>query len=542
MNNSAKTFVTKNITNIILMVVFAMFILVPIVFMFANIKAADFNDVIHSQTFGKAIGNSVLAAGISTVLSVSLAYALAYCIERVNIRCKSVFKVIFTLPMLIPSISHGMGIILLFGNNGVITKLLGISTSSIYGLTGIVLGSVLYSFPVAFLMLSDIMKYEDALPYEAASVLGIPKSRQFTSITLPYLKKPLISVVFMVFSLVVTDYGVPIIVGGKFATVPTVLYQEVLGQVQFGKGAIYGSLLLVPAIIAFVLDVVNKEHGKSNFTTKPIALQQGRVAQAVTYAACALVSAFVLLPIGTFLVISFVKSYPNNMSFTFANVSKAFKMNAGTFLGNSLAISLLVATVGVVIAFATAYLTARAQQKSAKFLHMAALLSATVPGLVVGLSYIITFKNSLLAGTITIMVIVNTVHFISSPYLMIYNSLGKMNRNIEGVGASLGVGKMRLIKDVFIPQCKTTIIEMFVYFFVNSMMTISAVSFLATAGNKPLSLLLNQFEDRQIECAAFVSLLILIVNLAMKGVAEALKKLNFRKLIKRKNNVESERI
>lgn len=543
MNNSAKNFITKNITNIILTIVFVMFVFVPQGFMFANINAADFDKVIHSDTFGKSIGNSLLAAGLSTVVSVSLAYALAYCLERVNIRCKSVFKVIFTLPMLIPSISHGMGIILLFGNNGVITKMLGISISHIYGLSGIVLGSVLYSFPVAFLMLSDIMKYEDALPYEAASVLGIPKIRQFTSITLPYLKKPLISVVFMVFSLVITDYGVPIIVGGKFTTVPYVLYQEVLGQVQFGKGAIYGSLLLIPAIIAFVLDVVNKEHGKSNFTTKPMQMQNGKVAKIVTYAVCALVAVFVLFPIVTFLAISLVKSYPNNLSFTLDNIAKSFNMNAGTFLGNSLVIALLVAAVGVTVSFVTAYLTARIGQKSAKFLHLSALLSATVPGLVLGLSYIITFRKTFLAGTLAIMIVVNTVHFISSPYLMIYNSLGKINKNIEGVGASLGVGKIRLIKDVFIPQCKTTIIEMFVYFFVNSMMTISAVSFLATAGNKPLSLLLNQFEDRQIECAAFVSLLILFVNLVMKGVAEVLKKVDFKKLLNRKkDNAQSKGI
>lgn len=542
MINSAKNFITKNSINIILMIVFVAFVFIPLGFMFANINATDWNKVVHSETFGKAIGNSVLAAGLSTLVSVTLAYALAYCIERVDIRFKNIFKVVFTLPMLIPSISHGMGIILLFGNNGVITRLLGISTSSVYGLTGIVLGSVLYSFPVAFLMLSDIMKYEDALPYEAAKVLGVPKIRQFTSISLPYLRKPLISVVFMVFSLVVTDYGVPIIVGGKFDTIPKIMYQEVKGQMQFGKGAIYGCLLLVPAIIAFVLDIINKEHGKLNFTTKPMELQQGKVAKIVTYSFCALISLFVILPIITFLAISLVKSYPNNLAFTLGNISKSFNMNAGTFLANSLVISLLVAIIGVVVSFVTAYLTSRMQQKSSKFLHMSALLSATVPGLVLGLSYVLAFKSTFLAGTLMIMIVVNTVHFISSPYLMIYNSLGKINQNIEGVGASLGVSKIRLIKDVFVPQCKSTIIEMFVYFFVNSMMTISAVSFLATANNTPLSLLLNQFEDRQIECAAFVSLLILFVNLVMKGVAETLKRLKLSALFKRKTNVKSERI
>ena len=120
---------------------------------------------------------------------------------------------------------------------------------------------------------------------------------------------------------------------------------------------------------------------------------------------------------------------------------------------------------------------------------------------------------------------VNLVHFISSPYLMIYNSLAKVNSNLENVGQTMGIGRARLMKDVFIPTCSNTLFEMFSYFFVNCMMTISAVSFLATAMNRPLSLVINQFEAQmQLECAAVVSLLILITNLIIKAVARLLQR------------------
>ena len=53
--------------------------------------------------------------------------------------------------------------------------------------------------------------------------------------------------------------------------------------------------------------------------------------------------------------------------------------------------------------------------------------------------------------------------------------------------------------------------------YTNSMMTISAVSFLATVTNKPVALMITQFEGQmQLECAAFVSLVILVVNVGMK--------------------------
>ena len=63
------------------------------------------------------------------------------------------------------------------------------------------------------------------------------------------------------------------------------------------------------------------------------------------------------------------------------------------------------------------------------------------------------------------------------------------------------------------------LLEMFSYLFVNSMMTISAVSFLATAQNKPLSLMINLFQAQMVvEGAAFVSLTILTVNILMKFI------------------------
>lgn len=135
-----------------------------------------------------------------------------------------------------------------------------------------------------------------------------------------------------------------------------------------------------------------------------------------------------------------------------------------------------------------------------------------------GISYVLVFKGSVLYGTLLILVMVNTIHFISSPYLMMYNSMSKINENLESVGATLGISRAYMIKDIFIPQCKGTLMEMFSYFFVNCMMTISAVSFLSTTANKPISLMINQFEAQmQLECAAVVSLMILVVNLVIKG-------------------------
>ena len=117
------------------------------------------------------------------------------------------------------------------------------------------------------------------------------------------------------------------------------------------------------------------------------------------------------------------------------------------------------------------------------------------------------------------------MHFFSSPYLMAYNTFGKINENLEDVGATMGISRWKVIRDVLLPQSTGTILEMMSYFFVNCMMTISAVSFLANVSNKPVALMITQFEGQmQLECAAFVSLMILVVNVAMKYVVFVAKK------------------
>ncbi len=525
-----------NATKILLSCFFVSIVIIPLLRMLANISIDSIKSVFKSEGFTELLLNSLVSTVLSTVLVLLLAYLLAVCVERTNIRFKGIFNIILVLPMLIPSISHGMGLVVMFGNNGLITNLLNIK-GNIYGLQGIVLGSVMYAFPVAYLMISDVLKYQDGSPYQAATVLGIPKIRQFTAITFPYLRKPLISVTLAVFTMIITDYGVPLMVGGKFKTLPVVLYQEVIGQLNFSKGSVYGLILLVPAVIGFIFDVLNKDKGNSTYVPAAVSIKKNTFRDIVSYVVCGLVGIFSMLPIIVFGILAFAKKYPTDISFTLKNIEDALRLKAGTYLINSIIIAVFVAIIGVLVSFITAYLTARIKTKVSKVLHLFAITSAAIPGVVLGLSYVLVFRGSFIYGTLAILIMVNIIHFISSPYLMMYNSLSKLNENLENVGHTMGVSRFRIIADVIVPQCKFTIMEMLSYFFVNSMMTISAVSFLATTANKPVALMINQFEAQmQLEEAAVVSLSILFVNLLIKGTVYIIK----RKVSKRRSSVSSE--
>lgn len=503
---------------------FVVSIVIPLVIMLSNMADTDVVKLLTSRSFSKALRQSVIVSCVSTAISVGLAGLLAWCTTRTRIRHTGVFTVLFSLPMLIPSISHGMGLIILFGGNGVLHNLFGLR-STIYGFWGIVAGSVMYSFPVAYLMLYDVLRYEDATPYEAARVLGFSKWNRFTAITLPYLRKPLISVVFATFTMIITDYGVPLMIGGKYSTLPVLMYQDVIGLLDFGKGSVIGMVLLIPALIACVLDILNRDKGNSSYLTASFDIGRSRPRDIFAYAVCAVTGIAVIVPIASFAYISFVSKYPADMTFSFVNAVRALDMGAGAYTVNSLLIAVATSVAGTALAVITAYLTARMPSKSSAALHLLSITSLAVPGIVLGLSYVLFFKSTFIYGTFAMLILVNSMHFFASPYLMMYNTFGKLNQSLEDVGATIGISRFRVIKDVLLPQSAGTIIEMLGYFFINSMMTISAVSFLATVATKPVALMITQFEGQmQLECAAFVSLVILMVNLVIKGGVYLIKR------------------
>ena len=317
-----------NLTRIVLAAFFLVAAVLPLIGMFSRLASPEARAVFGTEQFATACLNSIGVALTSTAISLAFALAMSWVLCRTNVRAKGVIAVVMTLPMLIPSLAHGMGLVFLLGTNGIITNALGLSFD-LYGFWGIVMGSVLYSFPSAFLLLYDVLRYEDASPYEAADILGVPKLNQFASITLPYLRKPLISAVFATFTLVATDYGVALMVGGKCTTLPVLMYQEVVGLLNFDTGIAIGFVLLIPAVIAFLVDVLNADKGKLSFVSRAFAPRPNKVRDGIGYAVCVLAAIAIVLPLGSFALVSFVQKYPIDLTFTLANIGRSLNMNAG---------------------------------------------------------------------------------------------------------------------------------------------------------------------------------------------------------------------
>lgn len=517
----------KNKLSIFILLFLIVSIFLPLIQMLNIVEWSEFTKTLTSYSFIEALNNSLFVTTVSTIISIIIAYLLAYSLNRTNIKRRAVLKILITLPMLVPSISHGLGLINLFGVNGIIIQFVDFN---IIGPQGIIIGSIIYSFPVAFLMFCDGFNYVDNNMYETAKVLNLNKWQIFKTVTYPYLKKTIFSAIFAVFTLIFTDYGVPLTVGGKFLTLPVFLYKEVIGLLDFSKGTIIGLILLIPAFISFIFDTLSKDYSNGDCEGKEYQKPENKLRDIVLSIFTYTIILSILIVIGSFIYYAFIDNVRLNPIFSLKHFEYIFNNNIGKYMFNSLFISIMVSIIGTLISYFTAYVTARTNSPLSRVVHILAISSLAIPGIVLGLSYTITFNNSFIYNTFIILILANIIHFMASPYLMAYNALNKVNKNYEIVAKTCNISSFRIIKDVIIPSTKLTIREMFSYFFVNSMITISAVTFLFNSDTMPLSILINNYESNMLLGeAAIVSLIILFYNGIVKLIIYIINRIEDRR-------------
>lgn len=496
------------------------FLFLPLIYMLFMVNGDDFSYVYQDSTFYDSILNSLIYTSIGTLISIILALICAYFLSRSNIKHKKWIVLLLTMPMLIPTISIGLGVRSLFGVKGFLDQMFTFSFDGL-GFFDLIVGSVIFSFPTAFLLIYDALLYEDRTLYDASNVLGASKVRSFFHITIPYLKTTLISSFFACFVLIFADYGLPMEVAGKIKTLPMYLYEEVLSMFNYGRGAVISLVLLVPALVSFLFDIFTKESNDGG--NKNESIGPSKRFNIVTLVITIFTGILLFIPQLAFIIISFVARFPSDMTFTGDNYINAFSpyssVSIVSFLKNSLIMSFLTGILGTVLAYIMGYVSLRTSPKFKKVLHLFSIATLAIPGLVLGIGYIFLFSNTMgwFYGTIIILVVVNIIHYFSSPYLMARNAFEKINKDYETVGDTLGISRISLFFKVMVPNTLSTITQMFSYFFISSMITISAVSFIATYNNIPLAVSISTYENQAIwEMEAVISFIILMINLIVK--------------------------
>ncbi|WP_066688587.1 putative 2-aminoethylphosphonate ABC transporter permease subunit [Christensenella intestinihominis] len=507
---------------------------------------ANYAKYFTTPALSVSVGNTIDISLWTAVLSTILGFAFAYALRRSRLRCKTFLKYMALLPIFMPTVVHGLALVYLFGNQGLVTGLgwdIGL-----YGRTGIILSEIVYTFPQAFLMFDIALGFADGRLYEAADSMGCGPAKGFFRITLPEVKYTLISSLFVCFTLAFTDFGAPKVLGGSFNVLATDIYKQVAGQFNMNMGAVIGTLLLIPAVLNFAVDRITskKTDGTVSARAIPLRIKKSRGRDAALGVVCWFIVGFFGLMVAVLVMGAFVKYYPYDMGFTLQNF--VFNQSTGGFASflNSLSMSFFSALFGTVFVFVYAYLIekGRGMGPLKKAGRVLSALPIALPGMVIGLAFIFFFnaKNNPLNfvyGTIGILVLANMLHFYAVPFVTASGALRKLDGEYENVSESMKVPWYKTFFKVSVPLSLPAILEMFMFYFVNSMVTVSAVVFLYSANFKVASIAITHMEESgDFAQAAAMSLLILAVNVGVRAVYElAVRRL---KKPKRKEAKESE--
>ena len=453
--------------------------------------------------------NSAHVAVVATLIVVPLAFVYAYALTRAVLPLRGLFQAVALVPIFAPSLLPGIALVYLFGNQGFLKDWL---SGPVYGFQGIVIAQVFYCFPHATLILVTALATADARLYEAADVLGASRLRTFLTVTLPGAKYGVISAALVVFTLVITDFGIPKVIGGNYNVLATDVYKQVIGQQNFSMGAVVGMVLLAPAALAFAIDRLVQRRQVALLTARAVPLvprpQFGRDLALTLF--CGLVAFGILAIVGMAAWGSLIKYWPYNLALTLDNYDFAqFDANGWDSYFNSLRMAAAAALFGTALMFVGAWLNEKTRGFHAVrgAVQLLAFLPMAVPGLVLGLGYIFFFNApgnplNFLYATMAILVINTVAHFYTVGHLTATTALKQIDPEFESVSASLKVSVLRTFLRVTAPICLPAILDIAIYLFVNAMTTVSSVIFLYSPDTKLASVAAVNIEEAGTTAAA----------------------------------------
>lgn len=495
---------------------------------------ANFATYFSSSSLWVSVGNTFTLGVIVTSVVGVLAFGYAYALTRSCMPLKGLFQILGTAPILASSLLPAISLIFLFGNQGIAKEML--LGNSIYGVIGISMGLIFWTFPHALMILTTSLRTSDARLYEAARALKTSPIKTFFMVTLPAAKYGLISTLIVVFTLVITDFGVPKVIGGSYNVLATDIFKQVVGQQNFAMGAVTSIMLLFPAVMAFGADRWVQKKQKSLFDTRSVPYQPepNKARDSICLVYCSIISIAVLAVLGMAVYGSLVTFWPWNKALTLNNYNFAEMSTYGwSPFFNSLTLAGWTAVIGTAIIFVGAYCIekGRAFGPIRQVMQMLSVVPMAVPGMVLGLGYIFYFNDAnnplnVLYGTMAFLVINTVVHYYTVGHMTALTALKQLPSEIEATAASVKLPQYKLFFKVTLPVCLPAILDIATYLFVNALTTTSAVVFLYSTDTIPASVsILNMDDAGQTGAAAAMAVMIMMAAAIAKIVQMTLGKL-----------------
>jgi iron(III) transport system permease protein len=456
-----------------------------------QVSFANYAQVLTSPYLRRTIVNSLPVSIASAAISTLLGLIIALVVFKTDLPGRPILGLAAVLPMIIPGFANTLAYIFLFGRNGLITyKWLNL-TWDIYSWRSVLILQSL-ALSTTFLLISSVLIGVDSRVEDAARNLGSSEWKVLTSVTLPLIRPGLIGAALLAFLRSMADFSTPYLVGGKFNTLATASYTQLIGTYNTEMASTLSMILLLICTVAFWLYTrAQAASEKVRATTeggKPKSLKLHKSVKWSMWTVSMLYALLTFMLLGSVFLAAFSKHLGGDSGFTMAHFEilpqRGWNSTRNTILFATVT-SVIVSSMGIVMA----YLLTRVEFRGRSALDLLATLPYAIPGTFMGIGYALAFSRPplVISGTWAIVIACTVIRELPMGLRAGVSVLMQQDRSVEDAAANLGASKLRAFRDVIIPAARPALVVTSLYAFIATVKTLGAIIFLITPSNKVLS-------------------------------------------------------
>ncbi len=440
--------------------------------------------------------NTLLLGVLTTSVCITAGFCIAYMTTRGPRFLRIPLKGITLLPLIAPPYIFALSLIMLLGRSGFITKAFNLGWD-IFGFPGCVIAQTLAFLPLAYLIIENTLSSLDPSLEDSAANLGASEGKILRSVTIPLLTPSFLKAILIVYVMAVAEFGNVAILCGRTPFLAPDIYTIVTGvEHDFNMAGVLSMFLVLPCVIIFMIqDYLIRGKGYVTVSGKPISAEPRHMTPhilipmiVISFIACGLI----LLSFGVVGVGAFTKLVGIDNTFTLSHI---LDWRANEALINSLKVSLLAGLFGALLGVLIAYVVIRGKFRGRSALEGLYLAGFTLPGTVLGLGYLFAFNNPplLLTGTMIILVINCLFRFAAVGMEAGITKLQQLSIEVEEASLNLGASTVTTFRRIVLPIIFPAAMYGFMYVFMTTMVSLSAVVFLTSPGSPLASVFIFQW-------------------------------------------------
>ncbi len=500
--------------------ILVLFVLYPAFRVLLYPSLRDYLALPQSLRWMQAARNSLAMMLLSTLSATFVGLLFAFAITRPDVPGRRFFRSIAMLPLFAPPFMVAFAYILMFGRLGLITHTLLGMTANIFGWHGLWMVQTVAFFPLAMLIITGVLEAANPSLEHAARNLGADEWSVLRTITLALARPGIAGAMLVVAISVLADFGNAVVIAGGFPLLATEAWFRMEGMGDLRGAALVVAMLLVPTVALFLLErywvsrrVYTTVTGRGSRIERP---PTPPLLKWVVVALCALVSVLILLVYFGVVAGAFTSVWGRDWSLTLSHWRLA--QDRIWTLWSSVKIGAIAGVMTGVVGVVVAFLTSR-NLPLRNFLDFLAVLPGALPGVFVGVGFVLAFNTTPLGGTLWILATALAFWHLPMGYQAAAARLKQIERSIEEAAVNLGASGLRVLWDVYVPLLFRALVEAFAVSFIRAVTNVSIVIFLISPGQVVATfVILNMIQNNIWGAAGALTTMLLLLTFISIGL------------------------